>query len=100
MGQFNLPNSSNLQQHSQPYPVGMGSAEAIAASSGEHQQVEEELFSDAEPQHVDTEELFGKYVTHIGCFQACHMCTQSETRFVGKSQIRNNGNVSFFCHLL
>lgn len=59
MGQFNLPNSSNLQQHSQPYPVGVGSAEAIAASSGEHQQAEEELFTDAEPQHDDTEELFG-----------------------------------------
>lgn len=63
MGQFNLPGTSSLQQHSQPYPVGLGSADAIAASSGENQQAEEELFADTEPQHDEAEELFGKHAS-------------------------------------
>lgn len=61
MGQFNLPGSSTLQQHSQPYPVGLGSADAIAVSAGDSQQAEEEeLFAAATSQHDDAEELFGK----------------------------------------
>ena len=31
MGDFNLPGNSSLQQHTQPYSVGLGSVDAIAA---------------------------------------------------------------------
>ena len=58
MGQFNLPSSGGGEQHNQSYGVGLGSADAIAASAGTAQPASEELFSDAQPQH-DTEELFG-----------------------------------------
>lgn len=61
MGEFNLPGNSTVQQHSQPYPVGLGSADAIAASAGEDQPAhEEELHTDAQPQDDEAEELFGK----------------------------------------
>ena len=64
MGQFNLPSSA--EQHSQPYGVGLGSAEAIAAASGTAQPALEEMFSDAQPQHDEAEELFGETaMTHM-----------------------------------
>ena len=59
MGGLNLPSSTGGQQHSQSYGIGLGSANAIAASAGTPQAASEELFSDARPQHDDPEELFG-----------------------------------------
>ena len=59
MGQFNLPSSAGGQQHNQSYGIGLGAADAIAASAGAAQPASEELFSNAQPQHDDTEELFG-----------------------------------------
>lgn len=59
MGQFNLPSSGGGEQHNQSYGIGLGSADAIAASAGTAQPASEELFSDTQPQHDDTEELFG-----------------------------------------
>ncbi|KAL3136098.1 hypothetical protein ABBQ32_007120 [Trebouxia sp. C0010 RCD-2024] len=54
MGQFNLPSTGAGQQHSQPYGIGLGSADAIAASTGTAQPASQE-----QPQHDDSEELFG-----------------------------------------
>lgn len=54
MGQFNLPSSGAGQQHSQPYGIGLGSADAIAASAGTAQPASQE-----QPKHDDSEELFG-----------------------------------------
>ena len=61
MGEFNLPTAtvSASEQHHQPYGVGLSSADAIAASGGTAQPASEELFSDAQPQHDEPEELFG-----------------------------------------
>lgn len=59
MGQFNLPSSGSGEQHHQSYGIGLGSADAIAASAGTAQPAPQELFSDAQPQHDETEELFG-----------------------------------------
>ena len=61
MGQFNLPIGANMaQQHNQAYGVGLGSADAIAASAGESQPHSEEVHEEEEqPQNDDTEELFG-----------------------------------------
>ena len=61
MGQFNLPSSGGGEQHNQPYGIGLGSADAIAAAAGTAQPASEELFTDAQPQHdeTETEELFG-----------------------------------------
>lgn len=60
MGQFNLPSSGSGDLNHQSYGVGLGSADAIAASAaGTAQPAPQELFSDAQPQHDETEELFG-----------------------------------------
>lgn len=73
LGEFNLPGDSTHQQHSQGYPVGAGSAEAIAAAAGQSQPDSEELFADAQPQHNEAEEeLFGRLSgVHVTC-QAWH----------------------------
>lgn len=60
MGQFNLPSTGAGQQHSQPYGIGLGSADAIAASTGTAQPASQE-----QPQHDDSEELFGMSVCHV-----------------------------------
>lgn len=60
MGQFNLPTGGGSpQQHTQPYGVGLGSADAIAASAGQSQPQAEELFPEEQGQPDETEELFG-----------------------------------------
>lgn len=60
MGQFNLPTGGTpTQQHNQSYGVGLGSADAIAASAGAAQPPSDELFPEQQGQHDETEELFG-----------------------------------------
>ena len=59
MGQFNLPSGASSEQHNQSYGMALGSADAIAASTSPAQPASEELFTDAEQQHDETEELFG-----------------------------------------
>lgn len=59
MGQFNLPSGASSEQHNQSYGVGLGSADAIAASTSPAQPAAEELFPDAQPEHDETEALFG-----------------------------------------
>ena len=57
MGQFNLPSTAGSEQHDQPYGIGLGSADAIAASAGTAQPESEKLFSSTQPD--ETEQLFG-----------------------------------------
>lgn len=83
MGQFNLPSSGAGQQHTRPYGIGLGSADAIAASTGTAQPASQE-----QPQHDDSEDLFGMSVT--SCLCACptlfqcyhtHQCPYASVHF-------------------
>lgn len=66
MGQFNLPTGGGSpQQHTQPYGVGLGSADAIAASAGQTQSQAEELFPEEQGQPDETEELFGMHLPSV-----------------------------------
>ena len=79
MGQFNLPTGGTpTQQHNQPYGVGLGSADAIAASAGTAQPHSDELFPEQQGQHDETEELFGELPTsnvHACRCQVMHACS-------------------------
>ena len=79
MGQFNLPTGGTpTQQHNQSYGVGLGSADAIAASAGTPQPHSDELFPEQQGHHDETEELFGELVLPMSNVQAAclmHPCT-------------------------
>ncbi len=81
MGQFNLPTGGTpTQQHNQSYGVGLGSADAIAASAGAAQPHSDELFTEQQGQHDETEELFGGLFLSMSNVHACrcqvmHACS-------------------------
>ena len=93
MGQFNLPTGGTpTQQHNQSYGVGLGSADAIAASAGAAQPHSDELFPEQQGQHDETEELFGGlFLPHVecACFEmpghACLQCCFAAGQHVGVS---------------